>query len=52
MVESKLKRQVNQVKGQLNEQLRDVADSKEKYSKELESNRNLEDKLRQSISQY
>ena len=46
MSEGKLRRQVNQLKSQNNEQLKGVAESKDKYAKELESNRFLEDQIR------
>ena len=50
MSESKLKRQVNQLKNTLNEQMRDVAENSDKYAKELEHNRSLDEQLKLSKS--
>jgi transcription initiation factor TFIIIB Brf1 subunit/transcription initiation factor TFIIB len=44
--ETKLKRTLNTLKSQLNGNLKEVADSRDKYAKELELNRDIEDRLR------
>ena len=44
--EVKLKREVNKVKEQMNSQLKDSATNAEKYARELELNKEIEDKLK------
>ncbi len=43
MSEGKLKRQVNLLKSQLNDQIKSQAENSEKYTKEMETNRVLQD---------
>mmetsp|Transcript_3951 Transcript_3951/g.3879 ORF Transcript_3951/g.3879 Transcript_3951/m.3879 type:complete len:80 (+) Transcript_3951:76-315(+) len=43
--ERNLQKQVNKLKGELNSQYKDLALNKDKYAKELESNKNLQSSL-------
>ena len=49
--EVKLKRQLNKVKEQMNSQLKDCAENAEKYAKELEMNKEINEKLKLQSSQ-